>query len=337
MIASKRNINYLWALFPSLLVIIGNTLGGGWSFLNAVFTLVILGVLEAILPKNEANNTNNDEVLPDAILRLSVLFQTFSLLSLFYAVYTDKLTGGWIYAGAFSTGVNTGTLAIVTAHEMIHRKGKFWQRAGKYQLFTAGNLYFYNEHLFVHHKLVGTEKDPATARKGETYYAFATRSILGQLKGAWRIEREQLSRRKKSIFSADNYMGLYAVLLLLLTIVLVLLGWQLAIAFLIQGITANLLLEYTNYIEHYGLQRDEKTRVTEIHSWQSDKVVSRFFLMDLSRHADHHFHAAKPYHTLESYENSPVLPGGYATMFFAALIPPIWFKLLDDRIPFGSK
>lgn len=326
-------MSYLWALFPSILVITGNLLGGWWVLSNAVFTLVILGILEAFLPKNDVNAPNDNEVLPNIILRLALVFQTLSIVSLFFAIYTEILIGAWVYVAAFSTGVNTGTLAIVTAHEMIHRKGKFWQRAGKYQLFTAGNLYFYNEHLFVHHKLVGTEKDPASAKKGETYYQFAARSIIGQLKGAWNIEKQKLNRKNKSLFSTSNYVGLYGAALLLLLIGLALIQWQLALAFLIQGVTANLLLEYTNYIEHYGLQRDEKTRVTEIHSWQSDKVVSRFFLMDLSRHADHHFHAAKPFHKLESYENSPILPGGYATMFFAALIPPIWFKLLDERIP----
>lgn len=330
---SKRNMSYLWALFPSILVITGNLLGGWWALSNAVFTLVILGILEAFLPKNDVNAPNDNEVLPNIILRLALVFQTLSIVSLFFAIYTEILFGAWVYVAAFSTGVNTGTLAIVTAHEMIHRKGKFWQRAGKYQLFTAGNLYFYNEHLFVHHKLVGTEKDPASAKKGETYYQFAARSIIGQLKGAWNIEKQKLNRKNKSLFSTSNYVGLYGAALLLLLIGLALIQWQLALAFLVQGVTANLLLEYTNYIEHYGLQRDEKTRVTEIHSWQSDKVVSRFFLMDLSRHADHHFHAAKPFHKLESYENSPILPGGYATMFFAALIPPIWFKLLDERIP----
>jgi alkane 1-monooxygenase len=96
---------------------------------------------------------------------------------------------------------------------------------------------------------------------------------------------------------------------------------------------ANLLLEYTNYIGHYGLRRNEKERVNELHSWQSDKVVSRYFLIDLSRHSDHHFHAAKPFNTLVSYENSPVLPGGYASMFLPALFPPLWFSLVDKRIP----
>jgi alkane 1-monooxygenase len=64
-----------------------------------------------------------------------------------------------------------------------------------------------------------------------------------------------------------------------------------------------------------------------VHSWQSNKFVSRFVLVDLSRHADHHYYASKPFHTLISYEKSPVLPGGYASLILPALIPFWWRKL----------
>lgn len=42
------------------------------------------------------------------------------------------------------------------------------------------------------------------------------------------------------------------------------------------AIFANLLLEYTNYIEHYGLSRMDNERVNEKHSWQSDKLIKSF-------------------------------------------------------------
>lgn len=103
--------------------------------------------------------------------------------------------------------------------------------------------------------------------------------------------------------------------------------------FLLQSLVANFLLEYTNYIEHYGLSRPENTRVNVELSWQSDKVLSRFVLIDLSRHSDHHFFASKPYHTLRSHEESPVLPAGYASSIYLALIPPLWFKIVDPLIP----
>jgi alkane 1-monooxygenase len=81
------------------------------------------------------------------------------------------------------------------------------------------------------------------------------------------------------------------------------------------------------------LGRLDNERVNEKHSWQSDKLISRFLLIDLSRHSDHHFHASKPFNQLLSYPESPVLPGGYASMILPALIPPLWFKLVNKRVP----
>jgi alkane 1-monooxygenase len=69
-----------------------------------------------------------------------------------------------------------------------------------------------------------------------------------------------------------------------------------------------------------------------LHSWNSDSRVSRYLLVDLSRHADHHFYASKPYHTLQTYDNAPELPGGYAALLVPALIPPLWKALVHPQL-----
>lgn len=127
--------------------------------------------------------------------------------------------------------------------------------------------------------------------------------------------------------------SVHAGALLVLIFLWFFLGFYVALAVGLQAFLANILLEYTNYIEHYGLSRKANERVNETHSWQSDRVVSRYFLIDLSRHADHHFHAAKPFNALISYKKSPVLPGGYSSMFLPALIPALWFKLVNPHVP----
>ena len=62
-------------------------------------------------------------------------------------------------------------------------------------------------------------------------------------------------------------------------------------------------------------------------------IFANLLLIDLSRHSDHHFYASKPFNQLASYPESPVLPGGYASMLLPALIPPLWFSLVNKRIP----
>ena len=234
---------------------------------------------------------------------------------------------------SLSVGVNTGASAIVIAHELIHRKNKLYHLAGKFLLFTAGNIYFYIDHLKVHHKWVGTERDPATARKGENVYTFFFRSAIGQVKSSLNVESERLQKENSFKFGWRNYVvANFLLLIVFCSFVIYFIGTKAVIVFLLQSMIANFLLEYTNYIEHYGLIRKENERVDETHSWQSDKVISRYFLIDLSRHSDHHYYASKPYNKLNSYETSPVLPGGYVSMFYFALIPPLWFNKVDRLI-----
>ena len=105
------------------------------------------------------------------------------------------------------------------------------------------------------------------------------------------------------------YQGLY------LTTIFALFGeGTLVLAFLV-GVISFLFLETINYIEHYGLRRkkigDKYERVQNIHSWNSDHIMGRIILYELTRHSDHHFRASKKYQVLESLEDSPRLPFGY--------------------------
>lgn len=331
---SYRNYKYFFNLIPVILVVFGNLSGGWFTLLNFTFSIVFLGIAEILLPEDHTNDDWVKDELPDILMFLSVIGQISAILSLIYGIFTGIISGPWIFAAAISTGTSSGTLAIVIAHELIHRKHKVWNFAGRFLLFTAFNPYFYIHHLRIHHKYVGTNQDPVSANFGETYYHFVFRSIGGQFKQSMQMEKQRCLAKHLSPNGLNNYLisciSGYLVFLLFCGIFL---SWEVSLALLLQAIFANLLLEYTNYIEHYGLIRLDNERVNETSSWQSDKLISRFMLIDLSRHSDHHFHAAKPFNQLVSHPESPVLPGGYASMILPALIPPLWFKLVNKRIP----
>ena len=98
-----------------------------------------------------------------------------------------------------------------------------------------------------------------------------------------------------------------------------------------------LLLETVNYVEHYGMQREllpngRYERVSRRHSWTSDHPVSRALLFELPRHADHHAHAGRPYGSLRHFSDAPQLPTGYAGMVLLALVPPLYFRVMDEAI-----
>lgn len=333
--AQIRNMLYALSLTPAMLVVYGNVTGGLVAWYNAVYILFVLGTLEWVMPLLKSNQYSAKEaILPQVILYLHVLAQLLCITSFFYGIHQQLLTGTSLLGASISMGIHSGASAIVVSHEFIHRKAKFQQWLGRLLLFTAGNFYFFVEHLRIHHKWVGTDKDTATAKKGQSVYAFSLSSSMGQFKGAFKLENQRMKQENRSRFSLHHYVIRQLFLHAFFdTLIVFTLGWAALGWFVLHCVVANFLLEYVNYIEHYGLERNEKQRVTEIHSWQSDQPISRFFLIDLSRHADHHYYASKPYHALVSYEKSPELPSGYAGMFFIAAIPPLWFSIMDKRIP----
>ena len=126
----------------------------------------------------------------------------------------------------------------------------------------------------------------------------------------------------------------------LIFIVLVFLFFGLpAVAFVVgAGIVGFLLLETVNYIEHYGLLRKKLPsgryeRVREIHSWNSNHIIGRIVLYELTRHSDHHYKSSKKYQLLDCHEESPQMPYGYPTSMVMSFLPPLWFKVMNPRIP----
>jgi alkane 1-monooxygenase len=104
-----------------------------------------------------------------------------------------------------------------------------------------------------------------------------------------------------------------------------------------QSLVAIAILEIINYVEHYGLRRKkakayEYERVKPEHSWDSPNRISNWLLINLPRHSDHHMAAAKRYQSLELLTHAPRLPGGYGAMFLLALVPPLWFRVMNRRV-----
>jgi alkane 1-monooxygenase len=108
------------------------------------------------------------------------------------------------------------------------------------------------------------------------------------------------------------------------------------------GIVGILLLETINYIEHYGLKRNllpsgRFERVSEKHSWNSNHTIGRIMLYELTRHSDHHFKSQKKYQILEYHDVSPQMPFGYPTSMVMSFFPPLWFSVMNKRIPVDMK
>ncbi|MCS7162954.1 MAG: alkane 1-monooxygenase [Bacteroidia bacterium] len=330
----RRNIQYLGSLLVPYMTYVALSKGGWWGLLPWGVVFGGIALIELFLPEHLSNQVDNEEALPVGILILHWLADMGLLGYWAYLFKKGHFTCGEALISALAVGFSAGASGIVVAHEMLHRKGRLWQWGAKTLLSAAGNIYFYVTHVRMHHRYVGTELDYSSARRGESLYAFLWRTIPGQIRWAWKAETERLAKRQRPVWHWDNYLLQH---LLGFGLLLGLFGWAGglcgAAALLLQALIANFLLEYVNYIEHYGLHRRLDEPIRPWHSWESNKYFSRFFLVDLSRHADHHLHGAKSYHRLEALERAPRLPTGYAGMLYLALIPPLWRRIMDQRLP----
>lgn len=242
---------------------------------------------------------------------------------------------GWI----LSMGVLSGILAINVAHELIHKESATERVFGG--LLLAATCYgtFKVEHVFGHHAWVATPKDPSSAPRGMSVYAFVPRAMWRNFANAWQLQAQLLKRRGLPFWSVHNELiGWTALSVLIACGFTMAFGWKGLVFFVGQSVVAIALLETINFIEHYGLTRHQTPdgkyeRVRPAHSWNSSYFLTNAFLFSLQRHSDHHAVASRRYQDLQHHENAPQLPGGYGAMILLSLLPPLWRRVIDPRIP----
>ncbi|MFT0141675.1 alkane 1-monooxygenase [Alcanivoracaceae bacterium MT1] len=238
---------------------------------------------------------------------------------------------------AISTGCATG-IAINTAHEMGHKTDRHEKWMAKLCLAPVFYGHFYVEHNRGHHVRVSTPEDPASSRFGETFWEFLPRTVIGSLKSAWSLEKQRLERQGLSVWSWHNdNLQAWALSVVLWGALILWLGWAVVPFLLIQSLFGFQLLEVVNYLEHYGLLRQKKDngryeRCLPEHSWNSNRRVTNIFLYQLQRHSDHHAYPTRSYQSLRHFDESPQLPGGYASMILLAWVPPLWFRIIDPMV-----
>ncbi|MBC8043722.1 MAG: alkane 1-monooxygenase [Rhizobacter sp.] len=328
-----RDFGYFLSLVPSLLAIFGNLVGGYWTLSNIVFTAVILTLLDWLTREDTRSPEPQPAFLFDVILALHVLTHTLAIGTLIYGVASGTLTGAFVWFAAVAVGLNSGTSGIIVAHELMHREEKSWQWAGIWNLILVGYAHFMIEHIKGHHKNIATSQDSVTARFGEDAYSFAMRAVGCEWRGAWHHETARLKKRGKPVFSLHNFIVVTGLIeLVLLAGVTSMFGWAVFFVVVMQAIIGVFLLQLTSYLEHYALERQTGAKVDGSHAWQTDKTFTRFVLLELSRHSDHHVIASRPFHTLVSNPESPKLPTGYLGLLPVLLVPPVWFKLIHPRL-----
>ncbi|GAA2624510.1 alkane 1-monooxygenase [Paractinoplanes durhamensis] len=340
---------YLW---PSAIVvpllpfvsygIVARTGLQGWWWLTPAVVFVIIPIID-IFGGDDVGNPPEDiakALQSDRYYRrLTYLYLPLQLGGLVLGAW-QWADGGLGWAGRLGVLVTIGAvngIAINAAHELGHKRESAERWLSKIALAPTGYGHFYVEHNRGHHTRVATPEDPASSRLGESFWRFWPRTVAGSLRSAWHLEMSRFRLRHRNPWTLRNdVLNAWAMTVVLFGALLIAYGISVLPFLIFQAVIGFSFLEVVNYLEHYGLRREwtgsRYERVDEQHSWNSNRLITNIFLYQLQRHSDHHANPIRRYQILRTFDTSPQLPAGYATMIVVALFPPIWRRIMDPRV-----
>ncbi|RQR56061.1 alkane 1-monooxygenase [Burkholderia sp. Bp9125] len=313
-----------------------------WWF-GPLFAFGVIPILDTLIGDDRDNPP--EDVVPrlerDRYYRVIVYLATLVEYAAFFLcawIVATHALAWYDYVGfALSLGAATG-ISINTAHELGHKTSRFERWLAKITLAPVAYGHFFVEHNRGHHVRVATAEDPASARYGESFWAFLPRTVIGSIRSAWNLETARLARLGKSPWTWRNeVLHAWAMTVVVWGTAIALFGKVVIPFLLLQAAYGASLLEVVNYVEHYGLGRRKLPsgryeRCTPQHSWNSNHVVTNLFLYQLQRHADHHANPTRSYQALRHFDHAPQLPAGYATMILLAYVPPLWYRVMNPRV-----
>jgi alkane 1-monooxygenase len=342
---------YLWLLGT----VVPLFLFAGWGLVNltglglfwwigAIVLYVMIPLLDIVIG-DDPSNAPEDVVAwldQDRYYRwVTYLFLPCQFATLFAGFWLMTRNGGLPVVDRLGIATTLGMLngiAINTAHELGHKKEHLERWFARIALAPCGYGHFFIEHNRGHHVRVATPEDPASSRLGETFWGFWPRTVVGSVVNGWKLEKTRLRRMGKKPYTLRNdVLNAWAMTVVLWAALVLLFGVGIVPYLLLQAVLAFSLLEGVNYLEHYGLRRQQLPtgryeRVTPRHSWNNNHLTTNLFLYHLQRHSDHHANPTRRYQSLRHFDESPQLPAGYAAMILLAYVPPLWRRVMDKRV-----
>ncbi|WP_051202073.1 alkane 1-monooxygenase [Ferrimonas senticii] len=350
----------MWRYLTMYLLLVPQLLGlliGGWGWLLGPTTTVAVLVLgEALLGDDLTPATIKPSRLADGLLYLALPLMLLLMLVTLWALTPGDMLGlgawlagvidypfvaakqqtpWWLIPAALQgSGLMLASLGTIVGHELCHRAGQpLAQVVSRWLLAFSCDTAFAIEHVYGHHRWLGSDNDPATAPRGRNVYQHIWRSSWFGNLSAWRIEAKRLALRRLPRLSWHNrYLRGQAMSLTLLALAYLLANWQGALVFVACALIAKAYLEIVNYMEHYGLVRDPCKPVQPRHSWNSNNRISGWATFNLTRHSHHHAKAQLPFEQLQPLVQTPMMPAGYMTTILLTLIPPLWRRVMAPRL-----
>ena len=329
-------------LVTPLILIASSSLGllinPSWSVSPFIWVFILVPIIDLVLPYLSKQDVDLKENMLHNFSILIILPCILFLIAFGLIVVSDSSISLLVAAAlGAAVGMSGGSIGITTAHELIHRQNKYMRGIGVLLLVLCCYGHFRIEHVYGHHKHVATKEDPATARRGENFYFYFIRCVINSVISSWNIEKNILDKKNINTLSLQNRMLHYFVLeIIFLFIAFFVAGINGLVFVIFHSFVSITLLELVNYIQHYGLERKMQNgkyeRFTDHHSWNSRHISANWSTFNLGLHAEHHQSASKHYPLLSQEEKVIEMPANYSIMLIMALIPPLWFFIMDRKL-----
>ncbi|MCU0899419.1 MAG: alkane 1-monooxygenase [Cypionkella sp.] len=325
------------ALSPVPLIGLGVWLGGVWLWAGFLYTALLVIVLDQLIPYVAGNAEEGAEFPAADALLVAVGLGVVLLLPLtVWGITSDHLDTGEKVLLFFGTSTFLGHVGHPCAHELIHRPGRTLYRLGVlvYSMMLFGH--HASAHRLVHHVHVATEKDPNSARAGESFWRFAPRAFWGGFLAGKAAEDALRARRRgqNGVHPYVWYLGIGGACLILGAAIGGPFG---ALIWLLLAAHAQMQQLLGDYVQHYGLTRarlpdGRYEPVGPRHSWNTPHWFSSALMLNAPRHSDHHAHPARPYPALRLTEDAPLLPWPLPVACALAMAPRLWHRLMKRHL-----
>jgi len=336
-------LKYFGVYFTPFLALISLNNSGIMAYFGIFVLYLAIPIFEVVLPKDSYNLNKAEKELAksdwfyDFVLYLLVPLHLYVVYVFLLAVSNPEIGSADLIAYVLMMGTVLGVNGINGGHELGHKIGEPFKLFMAHVLLTTSfQNHFMTYHNSGHHRDVATPNDLTSAKKGDIFYLFAIRSQIGGYFKTWRLEAEKSRRMGRSPFL--NPMILFTIIpWSFILLIYFFFGSKIAGLYFIAAVFGISILEAQNYFSHYGLRRKQRENgtyenVKVIHSWNSDHLLGRILLFELTRHSDHHFMGAKPYQVLESREESPMLPYGYPAMLILSYFPFLFIPIMEKEL-----
>lgn len=222
----------------------------------------------------------------------------------------------------------TLVFATCVAHELVHRSSGRDRLMGHLLAGLTGYPVLGYEHLR-HHRLAGNTAAAEWPRGDESVWRFAVRRLS-------RIAGETVGRRGlvwRGDARSPTVRGLRVALVGIATTWTLFgatAGWVGVAIFGLAAILVSFAVQVVTYIQHWGLGDDCMPSAHQHEwGWEDDCRFQSWVTLNLSLHQAHHDTPGRPYFSVGLAAASPRLPAGYVLLMFAALVPPLWQRVME--------